>query len=468
MSRLFWKFFLFFFIAQLTTALAVGAFIQFNANTKANKERIDLSPVSQSLVEAAESTLQFGGVDGMRQLLQSWESQRLKHHVYVIDQNQHDLLDRSIAPKLIKHATKAARNGMNDSVESVTVDGETYLIFVGVKRPDRRAGRLERRPPPESLSPMWRTLTNFPLKALMIAALASALFAAMLAWYFSKPIDRLRRAFTRAAEGDLQFSVASEMGSRSDELSDLGRHFDDMTKRLNALMQSQSRLLHHVSHELRSPLARMQMALGLATQTPAKAANALARIELEAGRMDKLVGELLELSRFESGMVALNKEQFSFNALIDSIVEDVAFEMSDKNIQIVSNVKGVITFDGQLDLLHRAIENVVRNAVKYGPNDSMVNIEVVADQQQLTLRITDQGTGVLAAELENIFKPFIRGHSGSQVEGHGVGLAIAKQVVEAHGGSIAAQNMKTGKIKDSGFCVTLLFPSDCYSILPDK
>ena len=212
MSRLFWKFFLFFFIAQLTTALAVGAFIQFNANTKANKERIDLSPVSQSLVEAAESTLQFGGVDGMRQLLQSWESQRLKHHVYVIDQNQHDLLDRSIAPKLIKHATKAARNGMNDSVESVTVDGETYLIFVGVKRPDRRAGRLERRPPPESLSPMWRTLTNFPLKALMIAALASALFAAMLAWYFSKPIDRLRRAFTRAAEGDLQFSVASEMG----------------------------------------------------------------------------------------------------------------------------------------------------------------------------------------------------------------------------------------------------------------
>ena len=210
------------------------------------------------------------------------------------------------------------------------------------------------------------------------------------------------------------------------------------------------------------------MALGLATQTPAKAASALARIELEAGRMDKLVGELLELSRFESGMVALNKEQFSFNALIDSIVEDVAFEMSDKNIQIVSNVKGVITFDGQLDLLHRAIENVVRNAVKYGPNDSMVNIEVVADQQQLTLRITDQGTGVLAAELENIFKPFIRGHSGSQVEGHGVGLAIAKQVVEAHGGSIAAQNMKTGKIKDSGFCVTLLFPSDCYSILPDK
>lgn len=463
MSRLFWKFFLFFFIAQLTTALAVGAFIQFNANTKANKERIDLSPVSHSLVEAAESTLRFGGIDGLRQLLLLWESQRLRHHVYVIDQNNRDLLGRSIAPKLINKAVKSARKSRHESVEKVTIGGESYIIFVGIKRPERSGSRLERHPPPENLNPLWRTMTSFPLKALMIAAIASALFAAMLAWYFSKPIDRLRCAFTRAAKGDLQFSVASEMGSRSDELSDLGHHFDDMTKRLNALMQGQSRLLHHVSHELRSPLARMQMALGLATQTPSKAASALARIELEAGRMDKLVGELLELSRFESGMVALNKESFSFNALIDSIIEDATFEMSDKNIQIIADVKGVITFDGQLDLLHRAIENVVRNAVKYGPNDSVVNIDVVTERQQLLLRITDQGTGVLETELEDIFKPFIRGYSGSQVEGHGVGLAIAKQVVEAHGGSIEARNKKP-----YGFCITLLFPSECYSISPDK
>ena len=98
MGRLFWKFFLFLFIAQLTTALAVGAFIQLNANDKARRERIDLSPVSQSLVDAAQSTLQFGGADGLRQLLQRWESQQLKHNVYVVDSNRQDLLNRTISP----------------------------------------------------------------------------------------------------------------------------------------------------------------------------------------------------------------------------------------------------------------------------------------------------------------------------------------------------------------------------------
>lgn len=482
MGRLFWKFFLFLFIAQLTTALAVGAFIQFSANDRASKVRLDLSPVSQSLVEAAQSTLQFGGLAGLKQLLQRWESQDLNHHVYVVNQRNHDLLGRSIPPAVLKKVEKSANTVSNASVASVSIEGEHYFIFVASQRPDRREGRLARQqlrqggnlhprsnkrelatpPRPARLNPLLRTITTFPLKALMIAALASALFAALLAWYFSKPIHRLRQAFKRAADGDLQFSVANQMGSRHDELSDLGRHFDDMTKRLSALIQGQTRLLHHISHELRSPLARMQMALGLATQSPEKAASSLNRIELEAGRMDKLVGELLELSRFESGMVDLNKETFSLNALLDSIVEDAAFEAADKNMKIVSDSKAEFSLIGQIDLLHRAIENVVRNAVKYGPNDSVVNINVTSDNKQLTISIADQGAGVLASELEDIFKPFVRGNSGSQVVGHGVGLAIAKQVVEAHGGSIKARNLEP-----YGFCISLIFPNNSYSISPD-
>jgi two-component system, OmpR family, sensor kinase len=469
MGRLFWKFFLFFFIAQLTTALAVGIFIQFNANDRANQARVDLSPISQSLVEAAQSTLQFGGLTGLKQLLQRWEAQELKHRVFVVDSHHQDLLNRAVAPVLIEKAAQSADKLGNAPVANVEIDGETYLIFVASTI--GRANRIERHlsldekkllPPRPRFNPLFRTIATFPLKALMIAAIASALFAAILAWYFSKPISRLRNAFKRAAEGNLQFSLASQMNARNDELSDLGLHFDEMTKRLSALMQGQSRLLHHVSHELRSPLARMQMALGLATQTPEKAEGALKRIELEAERMDKLIGELLELSRFESGMVALKKERFSFNALLDSIIEDANFEAADKHIQIMSEIEASITVEGQLDLLNRAIENVVRNAIKYAPNDSVVTIKTVINNQQLQLSITDEGAGVLASELADIFKPFVRGNSGSQVVGHGVGLAITKQVVEAHGGQVFAQNLKP-----NGFTVTITLPDNSYSIAPD-
>lgn len=470
MGRLFWKFFLFFFIAQLTTALAVGIFIQFKANDRANQARVDLSPISQSLVEAAQSTLQFGGLTGLKQLLQRWEAQELKHRVFVVDSHHQDLLNRAVAPALIEKAAQSADKRVHESVANVEINGEAYLIFVASTI--GRANRIERHlsldekkllpPRPPRFNPLIRTIATFPVKALVIAAIASALFAAILAWYFSKPISRLRIAFKRAAEGDLQFSVASQMNARNDELSDLGLHFDEMTKRLSALMQGQSRLLHHVSHELRSPLARMQMALGLASQTPEKAESALNRIALEAERMDKLIGELLELSRFESGMVALNKERFSFNALLDSIVEDANFEAADKNIQILCEIEASITVEGQLDLLNRAVENVVRNAIKYAPNDSVITIKTLISDQQLQLSITDQGAGVLTSELADIFKPFVRGNSGSQVVGHGVGLAITKQVVEAHGGQVVAQNLKP-----NGFMVTITLPSSSYSISPD-
>jgi two-component system, OmpR family, sensor kinase len=192
--------------------------------------------------------------------------------------------------------------------------------------------------------------------------------------------------------------------------------------------------------------------------------DALNRIELEAGRMDKLIGELLELSRFESGMVEISDEHFSLSDMINMIVEDANFEASKKQIQIVSDAGLSIEFKGQPDLIHRAIENVVRNAIKYGPQQSIVNVvcQVNEKHQFLTIEIRDQGPGVLAGELEDIFKPFVRAQSGSQVVGHGIGLAITKQVVQAHGGQVIARN-----IQPIGFSVSLTFPSSRYLSSPD-
>ncbi|OIQ85210.1 sensor protein CpxA [mine drainage metagenome] len=303
--------------------------------------------------------------------------------------------------------------------------------------------------------PPQRAKVRFPLIPILGGSLVSFIFAALLAWYFSKPINSLRAAFDQASKGKLDVRVAHKMGGRRDELSDLGHDFDAMAARLGSLLQGQTKLLHHVSHELRSPLARIQMALGLVRQNPIKIEVFLERIELEANRMDKLVGELLELSRLESGVVKIKKENLELNQLLTNIVEDAQFEAMAKQITLHLTLDENYTLKGQPDLLYRAIENVVRNAIKYGPNDSEITIVCnhQADNKYLHIRVTDQGTGVSEDELEDIFKPFVRGISGSQTTGHGVGLAITKQVVDVHGGWVFAKNLSP-----SGFCVEMVLP----------
>jgi signal transduction histidine kinase len=245
------------------------------------------------------------------------------------------------------------------------------------------------------------------------------------------------------------------MSGRRDELSDLGRDFDTMATRLGSLIQSQTKLLHHVSHELRSPLARMQMALGLVRQNPDKVHEFIDRVELETNRIDNLVGELLELSRLDSGVTQVQKKKFDLNQVIYSIVEDAQFEATEKNIKLHLKLEQSCEYEGQSDLMYRAIENVVRNAIKYGVDGGEVNIACTYQNTDKCLHIVvcDNGTGVDELELEDIFKPFVRGLSGSQTEGHGVGLAITKQVLEAHGGKVFARNLKP-----KGFCVEMVLP----------
>ncbi len=166
--------------------------------------------------------------------------------------------------------------------------------------PDREPGSPGRRGGPDG--PGFRGPSLFPLEPIAGGVVASLAFAALLAWYVSKPIRSLRRAFDAAAQGDLDVRIGDGMGRRRDELADLGRDFDRTAMQLKRLMDGQRRLLHDVSHELRSPLARLQAAVGLARQEPAQIDASMDRIEREAVRMDKLVDELLTLSRVEAGM----------------------------------------------------------------------------------------------------------------------------------------------------------------------
>jgi signal transduction histidine kinase len=289
------------------------------------------------------------------------------------------------------------------------------------------------------------------------ALLASLLFAALLAWYFSRPIRALRSAFEAASAGDLTPRFGGAGNRRGDELSDLGRDFDRMSGQLHMLMDGQRRLLHDVSHELRSPLARLQAAIGLAHQQPDKAAVSLERIERESIRMDKLVGELLTLSRLEASAALPAREDIAIMDMIEEIAGDARFEAEQCNRSLAISGLAVVNVRGAPDLLWRAIENVVRNAVKHSPEGGKVDIEVQANVEWIDIRVLDRGPGVPPDDLRAIFEPFFRSNAETNnVDGHGLGLAIARRVVDAHGGSIEAVNREGG-----GLSVTIRLPTAC-------
>lgn len=305
--------------------------------------------------------------------------------------------------------------------------------------------------PPQHFQPLA------PFIPIAAAVIASLLFAALLAWYFARPIRSLRQAFEAASRGDLAPRFTQTANKRGDELTDLGRDFDHMTARLRSLIDGQTRLLHDVSHELRSPLARLQAAIGLAHQQPEKAHATLERIERESVRMDKLVGELLTLARLESGSVTAPKEAVSMAELLDEIVADAEFEAASTDRAIELQGEAEVAVTGQADLLARAIENIVRNAIKHSPAGGTVRVELDTDEakQRLHIRVLDRGPGVAEQDLQTIFQPFFRStDTPKDVEGHGLGLAIAQQVVHTHGGTLTASNREGG-----GLCVKITLPT---------
>ena len=362
MGRLFWKFFFVFSAALLVVAVGVGATVWLHRPAQEPRfANLAGGPQADLVLDVASTVLETSGPEVLRDLLRGIQEQR-RAQVYVVDDRGTELLGRPVPATPLEQATSAALQGQQRVAREVVSGGRKYLLFVPRDQPPRLP-----RPPLRELSPPV-------LIALWI--LASLTCSALLAWYLAKPIRNLRWALAGISAGKLDTRVAPRMGRRRDEIADLGRDFDHMAQQLQNLVGAQRRLLHDVSHELRSPLARLQAAVGLARQQPDKLEDWLTRIEREGARLDALVGELLTLSRLEAGIGAQPNDYVDLHDLVSEIADDARFEAAASGRRVTFAGSGELIVRARTELLRRAIENVIRNAVQYAPAGTAVDVEL--------------------------------------------------------------------------------------------
>lgn len=318
-------------------------------------------------------------------------------------------------------------------------------------------------PPPTKDSPHRRVnFLQFAFPQLTIAIIVGGLTTLILILIFTRPLVRLRKAARELAQGNLGARVAvtrNSTGAKPDEFQGLALDFNDMAERLEALVGAQQLLLRDVSHELRSPLARLSVALELAREDGGpQLVTPLARIEREADRLNQLIGELLTLSSLNMRRDTSQFEIVSLNRICKAILPDAEYEAQQRPCRIALTETHECIIRGDWELLYRAIENVVRNAIRYTAQDSQVTVRLWEDETKrlVILEVEDAGPGIPEADLVHIFQPFYRVDRSrtSSTGGFGVGLAITDRSVKLHGGFISASRATSG-----GACIRMTFPS---------
>jgi len=459
MKSLFLKIFLSFWAAlALSLVLAILVTIALRPARRGIE-----SQAPQTLAEAVNA-YQTGGQRATHDYLEElWRTQHVR--AFVFDPAGNELSGRHVPPWIEESREGGTQPGgaqggnqrggplrhrswMDNFVpdrimrQALTLDGRRYTLV------------LELPPGPRGfLGP-----NDIPL--LGIAIILSGLVCYLLAWSITSPVARLRKAAQSLASGDLSARAGAPVGGRRGELTELMRDFDRMAERIEGLVDSQSRLLKDVSHELRSPLARLSVALGLARQraTPEVAPeleSALNRIEIEADRLNQLIQRLLTISRLESGSDGLHKTQLSLRDLVEQVARDAEYETPGRGCRVTADAADEFLVDADPDLLRSAVENAVRNATRYTAEGTTVEVRLERQQaangngEEIVIRVLDSGPGVPDEALAKIFEPFYRldDARNRQTGGAGLGLSIADRAIRLHGGQLRASNRKEGGLE---------------------
>ena len=282
----------------------------------------------------------------------------------------------------------------------------------------------------------------------------SLLCIGLVGWWVArsvaKPVQALREAARRLAAGELSARVDHPGGASRDELVQLAGDFDAMAERIEALVTHDRRVLQDLSHELRSPLARLQLILDLAQRSddPAAAERYFRQAEQEIARLDRMTGDMLALSRMEGGLPGMERERLDLAELARDCLQQATLEADARHIDLhCLPAGGLVEVVGSPVLLERALGNLISNAIKYSPEGSRVELAVHAVAGQAECVVRDHGPGVLEDELDSLFRPFFRGSNAARADGHGLGLAIVQRVAKAHGGEILARNAGDGGLE---------------------
>ncbi|MFJ5367445.1 ATP-binding protein [Pectobacterium punjabense] len=434
-GRLFWKILLGFWLTFLVMSQLLWLAFSLSGDRHKPLEEIVVSRIATMQTEIVAAALQHGGLgelNAVMSLLPQKEQQYISitesplplSEQELVSSPQNALLDDAFTPdkRGAQRATYVIKQVSGPA-------GKWYQI-----RYDAELLRSEFRPP----RPV--EFLNVPMPFVIIAGLGGLLFSSVLAWSLARPLNQIRAGFDQVAQGDLTVRLLPVMRKRHDEISDVARDFDSMVERLDSLASAREQLLHDVSHELRSPLARLQLAIGLVRQNPDNLENSLQRIEREALLMDKMIGELLTLSRTEHS--GIEEAYFDLLGLVTAVVNDARYEAQVTGVEILlaADEDQDYTIKGNAELMRRAVDNVMRNALRFSAPEQQVSVSLIGNEHEWTIQVADQGPGVEQSKLSSIFDPFIRVDSPLSGKGYGLGLAITRKVVLAHGGHIEADN----------------------------
>ena len=433
--RLFWKIFLPFWLAQAVLLGALYLRVHYRISSEhpwwIQPERREM-PV---LVNLAAQTFEQQGQAGLATLLDSLSLPK-RSRFWLVDAGGQELAGRAIPERILADAAKAEQNeGLHHSFEA-------NVLAASASTPHGRYTLIAELVPP----PLSERVPGDILWTLKLGTIFSAVTCLIIAYYLTKPIERLRNATRQVSEGNLDIAVGANLGTRKDELADLVRDFDSMATALRKRMKSERSLLSGVSHELRSPIARMRLALTLARQASAgELQEMLDRIEQDTIQLDSMLEKILTVARMESGQIKPKFEPLSLSDLVDDVLHDARFEAAATGATITYEGVENLQVNGDPGMLRSAIENVVRNAIFYSGKGGKIDVTLATSGGNAWLTIRDNGPGIPPDKIMFIFDPFYRADDsrGSNTGGMGLGLAIVQNAVFAHpGAAISAKNVQ--------------------------
>ena len=438
MGPLFWRIFAALWAGSTLLMFGIAAVVALRAEaSRPDIVRDQFAPMVEAVAAGALASEGDSGLQAL-QVLKSINGTE----IYLVDAQGRERYGRTVPPGADVEGQSTASAGVFRIPVSGTVSqggGATYRIVAVLLLPE---------------PPSPRVLLMRLVEPVLGSVLLAGLISALVARYLVSPLAKLRAATSRLGEGDLDYRIGGALKSRRDEFAALAADFDRMAERISQLVNSQRSLLLDLSHELRSPLARLRVALEL-SDDPGKPRQALlARMERDVERMDVLIGELLVLARIEWAGARREFAPVNVGQLVEEIVDDARLEAVHTGHQLdFDGVAAPLSVRGDQELLRRAVENIVRNALQHTPSGTNITVAVAVTAAEVCISVRDNGPGIAEDVVERLFMPFARGAEPSS-NGFGLGLAISRGSIHQHGGRIETRTEPGGR----GFVVTICLP----------